>query len=400
MPPVRRSESSPRVLLVPSFYFPPHGQVRVLRTVKFCKWLPANGWAPWVLTVDPRYYDPGTLLQSDGAEWRGARVFRIPFVDVPASRVLIKVLFPLLTALFALRCRSRLTAAYMSGSPFYPFPLTFVFARLLRLPSVIDFRDSWSFNHGFDGRRPDGVWGRLRERVFGMVERFSIKYASRVLFATPILEEEYANLFPEYRHKYVTILNGFDPDDVAGIGANRVSPRTTLVLAGQFSRYVPHAVDGLMACLRHNGQLHFLYLGEEHELFANKAQQYDVAGQVTTLPRVSYREALEFISGSDVALLATGLVNGVGTKIYDYLALDKPVLCLVPQGSNIARMFGDLPRVVISHPPHSVSRLIEALEQTIKCRNLPARPGAMAEFTRPAAAARLAGLLNELCPTS
>jgi glycosyltransferase involved in cell wall biosynthesis len=293
-----------------------------------------------------------------------------------------------------------LSAAYMSGSPFYPFPLTVFFARLLRLPSVIDFRDSWSFNHGFDGRRPDGVWGRLRERVFGIVERFSIKYASRVLFATPILEEEYADLFPEYRHKYFTVLNGYDPDDVADIGARRVSPRITLVLAGQFSRYVPHAVDCLMACLRHNEQLHFLYLGEEHALFANKAKQFDVVRKVTTLPRVSYQQALEFISGSDVALLATGLVNGVGTKIFDYLALEKPVLCLVPQGSNITRLFGDLPRVVISHPPHSASRLKEALEQTISSRNLPAKAGAMEEFTRPAAAAKLAGLLNELCRTS
>ncbi len=64
-------------LLFVSYYFPPSGGPGVQRTLKFVKYLPENGWAPTVLTVDPQYASYPDLDDTLAA-------------DVPDSLVVIK----------------------------------------------------------------------------------------------------------------------------------------------------------------------------------------------------------------------------------------------------------------------------------------------------------------------
>ncbi len=63
-----RRASSPidvrgRVLIV-AYHFPPQaGSSGLLRSLKFCRYLPEFGWAPTVLTIDPRAY-----VRTDGSQ--------------------------------------------------------------------------------------------------------------------------------------------------------------------------------------------------------------------------------------------------------------------------------------------------------------------------------------------
>ena len=45
-------------VLIVAFHFPPmRGSSGGLRSLKFAKYLPENGWQPTILTVNPRVYD-------------------------------------------------------------------------------------------------------------------------------------------------------------------------------------------------------------------------------------------------------------------------------------------------------------------------------------------------------
>ena len=52
-----------RVLLV-TFFFPPSNVVGAIRAAKLAKYLPAPGWQPTLLTVDPFSYPLSIALQS------------------------------------------------------------------------------------------------------------------------------------------------------------------------------------------------------------------------------------------------------------------------------------------------------------------------------------------------
>ena len=64
-------------LLFVSYYFPPSGGPGVQRTLKFVKYLPENGWAPTVLTVDPQYASYPDLDDTLAADVQAKTVWPI-----------------------------------------------------------------------------------------------------------------------------------------------------------------------------------------------------------------------------------------------------------------------------------------------------------------------------------
>jgi hypothetical protein len=57
------------------------------------------------------------------------------------------------------------------------------------------------------------------------------------------------------------------------------------------------------------------------------AKDFKVTNRVKVFPFKPYSETLQLLAGCDYGLLSHGMVNGMGTKIFDYLALKKAFLC-------------------------------------------------------------------------
>lgn len=348
------------------------------------------------MTVDARYYGKRQLkddlrLTKDLAS---TRIIRTPYWRFPGHVLVMKLLYPLLALGFAWRHRREIDAVYLCGSPFHPFLLTWPLTGILRIPSILDFRDSWSINHGYDGRSP-GLAARFRQFLFGLIERVSIRFASHVIFASHRLEEDYTELFPAWRAKYSTIDNGFDPEDFEWIEPRRIQAGPTLILAGQFHIYTPDAVDALMQCLIDRPALHFIYVGGEQAIIEEAAERAGVGKQVTALPYTPYAEVLRLTAGADVGLMTHGMIYGLGTKIFDYLALGKPTVCLVPEGSAIACEFAGSPSVIISYPPHTPETIANAIDCAF---SMPAIPPAkdLDRFNRREGTRKLAKLLDKI----
>ncbi|PIE69822.1 MAG: hypothetical protein CSA21_00445 [Deltaproteobacteria bacterium] len=251
----------------------------------------------------------------------------------------------------------------MIGSPFHPFILAPIFTRLLKIPTGLDFRDSWSNNFGYDGTPRQNVSCFIRglHWLFFLIERIGLRYASVVSFASPVLKKEYAGLHPRYRDKYHVILNGYDPDDFRDVTPVSLAKGKTILLAGKFYAYTPEAVSIFFEILRRRDDLTFIYIGNEIEQITEIAAQEKVQDKVILKPYRPYKEVLAYIKGSDYCLLTTGRIDGVGTKIFDYLAFGKPTLCLIPRGSIISEVFCDVEKLVTCERPFTSCDLEEKL---------------------------------------
>jgi glycosyltransferase involved in cell wall biosynthesis len=306
-------------LLMLAYYYPPYANVSSMRASKFAKYLPSNGWSTTVLTVDPRYYGSRRIARDSrpAATREGPEVAHSAFVHFPGNTLMMKLAYPFLAFFWILRNRSEIDRVYMTGSPFHPFLLTGPVTGILGIPTVLDFRDSWSINHGYDGNSARSLKSKVKQTLLKQLERFSIRFATHVIFTTSRLEEEYATLHPAWRQKYSVITNGYDPEDLHAITPRRLHAAPTIVIAGQFNIYTPSAVEALMTYLGGDRRTHLVYIGTERAIMHAAALKMGVADYVDALGYMPYREALALIAGADVALLSNGMCNGLGTKIFD-----------------------------------------------------------------------------------
>ena len=69
-------------LLVINYYYPPIGGAGVKRVVKYVKFLPKNGWAPIVLTVESGNHPikDSSLLQTSGTDIIVYRTFTFEYI--------------------------------------------------------------------------------------------------------------------------------------------------------------------------------------------------------------------------------------------------------------------------------------------------------------------------------
>jgi hypothetical protein len=343
--------------------------------------------------VDPDYYQ-GRILNEIPPEVNKIKIHRIPYYRFPGAVTIVKLFFPLIIIFFALRHKRNIEAILLSGSPFHPFLSSIVLKGLLGIPTVLDFRDSWSQNYGYDGRHSVGFLKRYRHSVFALIERISIHFASCVIFATDILLEEYSRFIPKQCNKYYTITNGYDPEDFVSVEPIHLVNTKTIILTGQFNIYTPDVVTGLMQALKFFPFLHFIYIGNEYRLISKKARSFENTTQVTTLPYSPYRKMIALIAGADYGLVTNGMVNGMGTKIFDYLALKKPTLCFVPKGSVITKYFSKANSVVICEAPHTLASIKKGLSSIFEVAS-PVDDKIIKQFSRKRCTGKLAQVLQK-----
>jgi len=388
-----------KTVLVVSFNFPPLAKVSVVRALKFCKFLPEFQWNPWVLTVDQRYY--GKAIASElQPEMHALHVNRLSYFRVPAARTIMALLFPLLVLLFVVRNRRRIDAIYMVGSPFHPFIITPLLTKALRIPVVLDFRDSWSMNFGYDGQPKHTVriLKRIQHKFYFLIEKIALMYTSAATFATQILKTEYIEAHPIYSSKYHTIYNGYDEDDFKGVQPLSLTSGKTIIVAGQFSIYLGNQLEEIFKAVRDIPDLKLIYVGSEHETIRNTAQKLDMLEQMIIHSFKPYSYILRLLAGCDYGLLSNGLINGLGTKIFDYLALKKPCLCLVPKGSIITQLFEDMVGVLISEPPHSRKKIVHKLTKLMQKTSINTDEQ-LVKFTRRNSTKELSHILDTITPT-
>jgi glycosyltransferase involved in cell wall biosynthesis len=256
----------------------------------------------------------------------------------------------------------------LTGSPFHPFLISIFVKGLLGIPTFLDFRDAWSLNNGFDGRRVKYFKERFRRYLLILFERIAIKFASGVIFATDTLQKEYRRLLPFQQKKFYTVTNGYDAEDFISVKPIRTVKKKAIILVGQFNLYTPEVLLGLLQALKLFPFLHFIYIGSENHIINQKARLFGSQKQVTTLPYLPHRELINHIAGADYGLVTSGLPNILGTKIFDYLALKKPILCFVPTGSEIARNFVKEKSIVICESPHTLESIKNGLNLLLEVK--------------------------------
>jgi glycosyltransferase involved in cell wall biosynthesis len=349
------SQERKRALVV-AYFFPPLGGAGVQRSLKFVKYLPSHGYDPVVLTTRARWYparDEDQLAEVP----HGTPVLRAPELPIGPLRELLRnplhrlgmgsavglVGWPdpqigwvpgaLWTAMRAVR-QFRPSVVYTTSAPYSANLLGLAIHRLTGIPWVADYRDEWTHSPHQE-RQP-----KLVRSAGGRLERQVVASAARVVVVDGYYRIEG---LPLKAPKREVIPNGIDPADVP---VSAASPREgPFRLAHVGTLYGDRDCGPVLRALeRLAGRGAIRAEGVELRLVGNVfLPRPPAAGPVPvqTTGYVSHRRAVEEMSSASALLFfAPESTPATSGKIFEYLAADRPVLC-VARKDNLAYQLVD-----------------------------------------------------------
>ena len=223
-------------------------------------------------------------------------------------------------------------------------------------------RDLWAGNPYFD------AGGRLLSRL----EAGSLRDARAVVTVTPGCRDGLLRLHPELRSRLHLLPNGFDPSLPALRNGRALSGtgRATLIHAGALygDRSAAALVRGLARFAPGRARLELLGPVDPATKEAIRAAPPGL--DVALLPPVDWREAIERVLGADISVVInsprTGGAMALPTKLYEALALGRPVLALTPAGSDTERLLHELAQDAGAAPPDDEVAIAEALTRLLE----------------------------------
>ncbi len=274
------------------------------------------------------------------------------------------------------------------------------------VPWVADYRDLWT---GDVLREWVPSW---RRRLEILLEQHYVSTASAVITVsepkTQVVQERLSSLAKE---RFVTITNGYDPEEFDGVIAEGDEPdMVRVVYAGRLfkNRRGYELLEAMGELLRENPKarqcLRFEYYGgvtpEISVRMGELIAEHELDGVFNFFPDVPYARSKALQKGADVLLLivdggatTSGVIPG---KLFEYIAAGPPILCLALEGATseiIER--GRLGWVV---PPGDISSLKTVLENLVENGTVLCSPDTdfVGEFERCKLVQRLAEVLNQV----
>lgn len=354
------AEAEARRVLMVAFHYPPcFGSSGYLRTLKFSRYLPEEGWQPIVLTAHPRAYAQTTAEQlreipPTVSVRRTLALDARRHLAIRGSSLRITALPDQWSSwwISAVLAGLRLTHKHRPAILWSTYPIAtahligLTLHRLTGIPWVADFRDSMT--------EDDYPLHRTTRRMYRWIERHTIENASLVVFTTASARRMYLDRYRDLSaSRCLVIENGYDEADFVGISCAPASaaPLATPLRLLHMGLIYPEERDPrpffrALARLRQEGRVaaHSLQV----ELRAPGADGYylslikesGIQDLVHVLPALPYRESLREAAGASALLiLQSGSCNHqIPAKVYEYLRLSKPILALTAADGDTAAL--------------------------------------------------------------
>jgi glycosyltransferase involved in cell wall biosynthesis len=263
------------------------------------------------------------------------------------------------------------------------------------VPLVVELRDLWAGNPAYDAS------GRLLTAV----ESRLLQPAAAVIAVTPEAALDLARRHPELAGRVVTLPNGFEPELLERRLPDRpLGAPIEILHSGTLLASRP--LGPLLSALARQppGSFRLVLHGYLSPESAEEIARAPAGVEVEVAPPSTWEDAVERIASADVCLVTqsrdAGDATAVAGKVYEYLALGRPVLCLSHGGatSSLLRRLGAGGLAVDLDD----DRGIDAALARLRTNDLPpaVAPAELLPYSRAEQASQLAELLTSVAQRS
>lgn len=220
------------------------------------------------------------------------------------------------------------------------------------VPYGLEFRDlcaasTWLYLNSF--------WFGLgfeivKKCYFKTREKRCISSARFVVAVTPQDTERLKRIYPTYADKMKMITNGYDDQRLLSSGAIAVStivpPRMgtlSIAIFGKFSLYYRKYAELLLkACndlLERGMSVRIVHIGDEEQNEADLLHKtgFPKSNYINT-GLVDYATGIALIEQQSIGVIVYKAPTGYGTKIFDYMYANKPIVAICPLDCALANL--------------------------------------------------------------
>ena len=414
-----------RVLMI-AHHFPPAGGSGSNRALAFARYLREYGWRPtvltpgaeWAMNRDDRLGEiPADVRVIRTRSWEPRPHAAAPASAIPAvgSRSASNLRlhlghlkrFPdahLGWLPFALGAARRVSfdVAYSSSGPFTSHLVGLALKRLTGRAWVAELRDGWyRWNRAIFPDYP--AW---RDRLERRLEASALRSADRVVLVTDRMAAafrcQYADLPPEH---FAVVSNGFDPAQFPTTGEPPPEhPGWNVVHAGalyygrSLASFLEAAARVAAADASFAHEFRLTLIGTLDGSARAELIQRATATQVQFRGQLDHASTIEGMRSADALLLVANTTPGaeatVPGKLFEYLAMGRPVLAVAPPDSSTADVLEQTGGGWLA-PAGEPEAIASVLAQAFYDRSRGADPRQVARFDRRVLAGDLACVFDQ-----
>lgn len=261
---------------------------------------------------------------------------------------------------------------YSTAGPYTSHLVGLILHRLTRAPWVAELRDGWlRWNQAIF---PD--YPRWRGPLEGRLESAVVHEAGRLLLVTESMAAAFRQQYPMLpRDHFGVVPNGFDPEQYVDLPPVVADPaRFRIVHAGAL--YFGRSADAFLQALARlvAEQPRFAEMAElvligtldqgAHAELARGLAAPELNNRVVFSGYHDHRSTLAALRSADLLLLLVNTTPGAAAavpgKLYEYLAVGRPILAVAPPGSEAAAIVARA-RAGWVAPAHDVGAILAQL---------------------------------------
>lgn len=366
-----------------SYSFPPYSGVGSVIASQTVKYLPKFGWNPIVLTATEReyrsqvvknYFPPDNLeihrvasikqpAIADGLKTRNNAALvtatsktsisiRIKsvvrwiasFVVNPDAHFLW-IPFAVYRGLKIIK-RQNIKVIYARLHPASSVMVGYYLNRLTGLPLVVEFSDYWTLRGHYPWK------SAVQKKIQRRQEKKVIEAATFV--TTGFDDALYREFYPEYREKFKLMMLGFDEDDFKV----RPFPKPEEYIISHIGkiRGEQYPMEPFLSAVKASKipNLKVRLIGDIDDDCKKLISKLQL-NNVEILGPQPHEVAVQHMLSSDVLLLLINdskenFATNYSTKLFEYLAVKKPILALVPEDGNAAYLIRLTKSGLVSRP--------------------------------------------------
>lgn len=369
-------------VLIITYYWPPSGGAGVQRWVKFAKYLNRLGLKPFVLTVDPTYATYPQIDESlikdvpNSVEVYYSKSFElysfykkissnkeVPYGGFANTKTLDfkeKVLRFIRGNFFipdprkgwnkfALKKAKEIITEHkintiITTSP--PHSTHLIGQKLkqeLNLQWIADFRDPWTEIYYFNQLYPTPIVKQIHLKM----EKKILNQADKIITVSDDLKKILSSKIINKKDKIYVIQNGYDHDDFADKKLQNTPSQDNFYISyiGTISK--DYNISGFIEAIKILSQeikskIKIRFVGKISEQIIQEFSENGLHNLIEIVGYVNHSDAIEYMLNSDMLLLIIpeiknnkGILTG---KLFEYLASQKPILCLGPADGDAAQI--------------------------------------------------------------
>lgn len=331
-------------LLIVSPYFAPSSLVGAQRMTSLARYLADQGHEVHVVSLTAE-----TMERTTDASCHSAppeNVIMHPF-DLPVEKANVfanesQRVMAFMKVLEALLKKETFDGVLMTLGPFFPLHTMQRFAKEYDLPYILDFRDLGSVERIRRDSLGSYIRTSLTEFYTHRQERIAVKNAKYVTVVCPGDVERMQKAYKIPDEKICCIFNGFDEERLHGMQPQPTEDNVFKIgVFGKFMIYNPEKGPLILKAvdrLRKEGvNAKIVHVGVGREDVLKIVEELGVDPECYMgLGIRDYKEGVEIMSGCNMFAMDYVHPTGLGTKIFDYIHLNKPVLAVAPRDIHFA----------------------------------------------------------------